>query len=132
MLAFGRVLIAPLKIACAGGVGLMMSFGLAFAGGADVVKAEASQSGNGTWRFDVTVAHDDEGWDHYADAWQVLGPDGAVLGERILHHPHVTEQPFTRSLSGVEISDTITTVTIRARDSVHGYSGKVLELELKR
>ena len=37
----------------------------------------------------------------------VCTPDGKVLGYRKLHHPHENEQPFTRSLSGVEIPDEV-------------------------
>ena len=48
-------------------------------------------------RIDVTVRHPDTGWDHYADVWRVYLPDGTLLAERILLHPHETEQPFTRS-----------------------------------
>jgi hypothetical protein len=49
-----------------------------------------------------------------------------VLGTRTLLHPHETEQPFTRSLSGVEVSADVAAVTIRAHDSVHGYGGPEL------
>lgn len=100
------------------------------AGEADVVGVEASRSGDGTWRFDVTVRHADEGWDHYADLWVVLAPDGTVLGERVLAHPHVNEQPFTRSLSGVTIPDDVSVVTVRARDSVHGFGGTEMTVDL--
>ena len=103
----------------------------AMAGEADVLEVRATQSGD-TWRFAVTVAHADEGWDHYADAWQVIGPGGEVLGERVLAHPHETEQPFTRSLSGVSIPDGVDVVTIRARDSVHGWGGAEVEVRLER
>jgi len=96
----------------------------AFAGEADVVGVEVTKQGDGRFRFDVTVRHADEGWDHYADRWEVLGPDGAALGVRELAHPHVNEQPFTRSLSGVEIPVGVSEVTVRARDSVHGYGGR--------
>lgn len=102
----------------------------ALAGEADVVAAEASGSAGGAWRFDVTVRHADEGWDHYADLWQVLAPDGTVLGERVLAHPHVDEQPFTRSLGNVAIDDDIGVVTIRARDSVHGFGGVEANVDL--
>ena len=95
----------------------------ALAGEADVVDVEVTKQGEGQFRFDVTVRHDDEGWDHYADRWEVRGPDGAVLGVRELAHPHVNEQPFTRSLSGVEIPADVAEVRVRARDSVHGYGG---------
>lgn len=102
----------------------------AIAGEADVVAAEARETADGVWSFSVTVAHADTGWDHYANVWQVLGPDGAVLGERTLFHPHVEEQPFTRSLSGVAIPDDVDTVTIRAGDSVHGFGGAEATLDL--
>ena len=100
------------------------------AGEADVVKVAVTESAPGSFRFDVSVRHGDEGWDHYANAWQVLGPDGSVLGERVLLHPHETEQPFTRSLSGVKIADGIKTVIIRAKDSVHDFGGKEMSVDL--
>lgn len=95
----------------------------ALAGEADVVDVEVTKQGEGRFRFDVTVRHADEGWDHYADRWEVRGPDGDVLGVRELAHPHVNEQPFTRSLTGVSIPADVNEVTVRARDSVHGYGG---------
>jgi hypothetical protein len=103
---------------------LVLLAGSAQAGEADVVDVEVMRAGDGTWRFDVTVRHADTGWDHYADAWEVVAPDGTVLGTRTLLHPHVDEQPFTRSLSGVAIPDDITEVTVRAHDSVDGYGGR--------
>lgn len=102
----------------------------ALAGEADVLNVEAERSDDDRWRFSVTVRHADEGWDHYADLWQVVAPDGTVLGERVLAHPHVNEQPFTRSLAGVVIDETIGSVTVRARDSVHGFGGAEMEVGL--
>ena len=101
-----------------------------YAGEADVVDVSVKQSNKNKYDFSVTVRHADEGWDHYADKWDVVAPDGKVLGTRVLYHPHVDEQPFTRSLSGVNISDTIDTVTIRAHDSVHKYGGKTVTVEV--
>jgi hypothetical protein len=101
-------------------------------GEADVLEVRATPTGDGTWRFDVTVQHADTGWDHYADAWDVLAPDGAVLGTRTLLHPHTEEQPFTRSLTGVRIPDGVTEVTVRANDSVHGHGGKALTVAVPR
>jgi hypothetical protein len=101
----------------------------ALAGGADVVDVRAAASANG-WRFDVSVAHGDTGWEHYADAWRVAGPDGTVYGTRTLFHPHVGEQPFTRSLSGVAIPAGVASVTVEAHDSVHGWGGTTVEVPL--
>lgn len=101
----------------------------AMAGEADVVDARATKRGD-TWSFVVTVAHADTGWDHYADRWDVLAPDGTVLGSRTLYHPHVDEQPFTRSLDNVAIPTDVTTVVIRAHDTVHGLGGRAFTLTL--
>lgn len=105
-------------------------YSIAAAGEADVVGVEAVQTAPGTWRFDVTVRHADTGWDHYADRFDIVAPDGTVLGERILAHPHVDEQPFTRSLGGVAVPDGITSVTVRAHDNVHGLGGAEMTIEL--
>lgn len=98
----------------------------------EILSAEATQLSPGYWRFSVTLQHADEGWDHYADLWQVVAPDGTVLGERVLAHPHVTEQPFTRSLGNVAIPDDVQQVQIKARDSVHGFSATHYPVTLAR
>lgn len=103
----------------------------AYADEVEIVDATARQAGD-TWSFSVTLKHGDTGWDHYADLWQVYSPGGDLLGERVLHHPHVEEQPFTRSLSGVSIPDDLNEVIIRARDSVHGVSAQELRITLPR
>lgn len=102
----------------------------AAAGEADVEEATATRASDGTWTFNVTVRHADEGWHHYANRWDVITPDGTVLGTRTLFHPHENEQPFTRSLTGVVVPDGVKVVTIRANDSVHGEGGKELQLTL--
>jgi hypothetical protein len=110
---------------------LFLPTAVCLAGEADVVGVKAEKEKGVTWTFSVTVMHADEGWDHYADRWDVVGPEGHVLATRVLYHPHVGEQPFTRSLAGVEISESISSVILRAHDSVHGYGGKEAEVELK-
>jgi hypothetical protein len=123
--AFGAALVLAL-LGWAGGLGT------ARAGEADVVAVEAVSEGSGSWRFHVTVAHGDTGWDHYADKWDVVAPDGRVLGTRVLLHPHEAEQPFTRSLGGVEIPAGAGKVTLRAHDSQHGYGGREMTVELAK
>lgn len=105
---------------------------LALAGEADVVGVKVSQSGPGVYRFDVSVAHDDEGWDHYANKWDIVALDGTVLGTRVLLHPHVGERPFTRSLGGVEIPADMQQVSVRAHDLVHGYGGAEIVVDIPR
>ncbi|MEM8870341.1 MAG: hypothetical protein AAGE38_08060 [Pseudomonadota bacterium] len=102
---------------------LVLSFLLAasplYAGPAEVVGVKATEQG-GSWRFDVTVAHADTGWEHYADGWRVFTPDGVEVGYRELLHPHVEEQPFTRSQSGIVIPEGVSEVTVQAFDNVDG------------
>ncbi len=100
----------------------------AFAGEADVVGVDIKKTGDNTYFFRVTVRHADDGWDHYANKWDVVAPDGTILGTRTLFHPHVDEQPFTRSLSDVKIPASITEVTVRAHDSVHEYGGESVKV----
>ena len=102
----------------------------AFAGEADVLTVKVSDGADRTYNFDVTVEHADTGWDHYADKWEILDEEGGILGTRILHHPHVNEQPFTRSLSGVEIPVSVEKVKVRAHDSVHEYGGIAVIVDL--
>lgn len=87
----------------------------------EITKVTATKLG-GTWSFNVSVLHPDTGWDHYADGWRVLDMNGNELGIRALGHPHVNEQPFTRSLSGVRIPAGTTQVQIQARDLPGGWN----------
>lgn len=109
------------------------------AANADVLFVKAAQLADGTWRFDVTVAHPDTGWEDYADGWDVVLPDGSVVKPkpagpftRLLVHPHVDEQPFTRGQSGIRIPAKVTTVTVRAHDLVDGWGGKVVVVDLSQ
>jgi hypothetical protein len=99
---------------------------------AQVEHVDVAISDDGALRFEVTVRHADDGWDHYADAWHVIDPEtGEVYAERELLHPHDQEQPFTRSLAGVRLPDGVTTVTVRARCNVHGFGGREVTVDLE-
>jgi len=102
----------------------------ALAGPAEVVGVKVTKSGPDVYSFAVTVRHDDGGWKHYADAWEVVGPNNKVLGKRVLGHPHGHEKPVTRSLSGVAIGETKVRVRLRAHDKVHGFGGRGVEVGL--
>ncbi len=101
----------------------------AFAEPSMIENVEAEQFG-GTWRFNVTLSHPDTGWDHYADGWRVEAFDGTILGTRELLHPHVDEQPFTRSLSGISIPEGLSSVNVRAKCSKDGWSKEVISVPL--
>lgn len=101
-----------------------------FSGEADVVAVDFVCHDDSTCDFSVTVRHADDGWEHYADRWEVRTIDGKRLAVRELAHPHDNEQPFTRALTGVEIPDDVDEVVIRARDSRHRYGGEEVTVKL--
>jgi len=98
---------------------------------ANVIDAEVKREEDGSFTFNVTVQHADEGWNHYADHWLILDKDEQLIAARKLMHPHVKEQPFTRSLSYIQIPDEVTEVIIRAHCSVDNYSGESVVLKIK-
>ncbi|AXI48374.1 hypothetical protein C1J03_21685 [Sulfitobacter sp. SK012] len=85
----------------------------------------------GLYTFDVTISHTDTGWDDYVDGWRIVSLDGTILGERTLAHPHVNEQPFTRSLSGVKVPTGTEQVRIQARDNVNGWYDSFVGVRLR-
>lgn len=95
-----------------------------------VIERVTALSEGASWRFDVTLSHGDTGWDDYADGWRVLDMQGRELAMRVLHHPHVEEQPFTRSVGGVRVPTGTTQVMIEARDNVGGWSGRPMTITL--
>jgi len=111
---------------------MLVFAGQVWAGEADVLSATAQQDAGGTWNISATIRHADTGWDHYADRFDVLDETGEVLGSRTLLHPHVNEQPFTRSLSGLAIPQGVNTITVRAHDNVHGLGGATVLIDLER
>lgn len=119
-------------LAAALAVGVVFGASAASAGEVDVVDVKATRTGANTYSFDVTLKHADTGWKHYANKWEIVGPGGKVLGTRVLYHPHVNEQPFTRSLSGVKIDASIREVEVRAYDSQHSAGGKTFKVTLPK
>ena len=108
---------------------LALGAGPAFADAPVIEAVEASRAGMG-WRFDVTLSHPDTGWGHYADGWEVLDAAGNQIAFRELMHPHVEEQPFTRSLQNVMLADGVRSVFIRSRCSQDGWSEETYEVML--
>ncbi len=86
----------------------------------------------GIWRADVTLKHDDTGWKHYADAWRLVDESGNEIGKRTLYHPHVHEQPFTRSLSGFHIAGDVKIIFVEAHDLKHGWSPDKVKIDLAK
>ncbi len=90
------------------------------------VEAEAQSDGH---RFDVTLIHDDDGEDGYANWWVVEALDGTELGRRELLHAHGTRE-FTRSTT-VDLQGE-RCVVVRSHDQTHGYGGRAAVVAVDR
>ncbi|MBV1861876.1 MAG: hypothetical protein KUG77_25875 [Nannocystaceae bacterium] len=88
------------------------------------VSAVSATGGPGAYTFAVTLASPDTGCDQYANWWEVLDADGALLYRRILAHSHVDEQPFTRTGGPVPV-DAEQVVFVRAHMSNGGFGDAV-------
>ncbi len=95
-----------------------------------VIAVELVETAPGTFNVSATVRSNDVTGVSYADAWEVRDLDGAVLGTRVLTHPHTNEQPCPRSLSSVSIGATVLHVEVEAKDSVDGFCGSGLVVEV--
>lgn len=98
----------------------------------DVVDVSATSDGDNTWTFAVTLRSPYDSPERYADSWRVRSADGTVYGERFLTHDHASEQPFTRSQSGIEIPADVLVVVVQGRDQVSGWGGTTVEYTLPR
>ena len=110
----------------------LAAFNTAYANDVKILAADFQSNDGNPWSVNVTLQHADTGWDHFADNWRVVDSEGNVLGDRVLYHPHVDEQPFTRGLSDVKVPEGITTVYIEAHDKVHGWTPNRLKVDLNK
>ena len=117
---------APAPQAAPGTVGVDVAAGQRFP---DIVGVEVSRNGSG-YTFAVTVSSPYDSPQRYADAFRVRAEDGAVYGVNELAHDHASEQPFTRTLSGVQVPAGVGTVLVEGRDQVNGWGGGTQTVEL--
>lgn len=118
------------RIALAAALVALAVLNMAEADDVKILAADFTSSGDNQWSVSVTLKHNDSGWNHYADNWRVVDGEGNVLGDRVLYHPHVVEQPFTRSLDNVKVPEGTMTVYIEAHDKVHGWTPNRLTVDL--
>jgi hypothetical protein len=113
---------------------LLMASPAAFAGEADVIAVAVERHAGTEDVFDVrvTILSNDTGPDYHADAFEVLGPDGRVLGHQDIPQPSLNEQPVTRVLQSLRVPVGIERVTVRARHKPRGYDGQSVSIQLPR
>lgn len=129
-----RMMNSPLRklsILTALTVSLFSASNLASAGKADVVKVTYHKLSSGNYNFHVSIQHDDSGWDHYANRWEILDLQGNILAVRDLRHPQLDKDTYQKTKNNIEIPEGIRTVQVRAHDIMHGYGGHVMTVELE-
>ncbi|NHN40681.1 hypothetical protein G9C85_03395 [Halorubellus sp. JP-L1] len=89
---------------------------------ANVTGVEIEEQGGGEILFSVTLYHDDDGEDGYANWWTVETLDGEELGRRELLHEHGTGE-FTREQT-ISVPDDVDCVVVRGHDQMHDYGGQ--------
>lgn len=111
--------------------GLLAGSQFAQADDVEILNVYLQETSN-SWNAEVTLKHADTGWEHYADAWRVVDESGHLIKTRVLYHPHVNEQPFTRSLGNIQIPSGTSVVYVEAHDKVHGWSKQRIKIDLSR
>lgn len=97
---------------------------------ADVLDVEVIDKGDNRYTFNVTIRHEDTGWDHYADRWEILNLQEEIIAVRSLRHPHMKQESFTRSLPFVPVHQDTKEIKVRAHCSVDGFTGKQVVIKL--
>ncbi len=92
---------------------------------AEIVSVSVAGDEN-SYTFSVGIKSPDTGCGQYADWWEVISEDGALIYRRILAHSHVNEQPFIRSGGPVAVLQN-QIVYIRAHMNNSGYGETVFK-----
>lgn len=112
----------------------------AVAGEADVI-AVAVERDPGTedvFNFRVTILSNDIDENYRAEAFEILAPDGRVLGRQEVTYTQGEqpftqgEQPFTREIENLKIPLGIDRVTVRVFHKPRGYDGQAVTIRLPR
>lgn len=114
------------------GLILMIMSNVTLANQVEILAADLHNNSSNNWSVSITLKHEDKGWDHFADNWRVVTEKGEILGDRVLYHPHVNEQPFTRSLAGVVVPEGVSIIYIEAHDKVHGWTKQTMKVDLNK
>jgi len=88
---------------------------------ADIVAVEVTGSA-GAYDFTVVIASDDTGCDLYVDWWEIVEVSGTLVQREVQAGPHIDDQPFTDTATGVDVADDAL-LLVRAHLSSEGYVG---------
>jgi hypothetical protein len=93
-------------------------------------RSKLRASGPNLFAFEVAISSTCDPLQRYVDGFRVYTPGNEVIGERNSLHDQQNEQPFTRDLYALMISEKVKTVLIQGREQKFGYGGEVVEVKL--
>jgi hypothetical protein len=97
----------------------------------DVVVLDPTTLSTTTTSVAVTLSSPYDTPARYADAIRVRSTDATTTyGTVKLGHDHATEQPFTRTLTGLHIPAGVSTVIVEGHDQVNGWGGGTLTVQV--
>ncbi len=102
---------------------ILLNSSCLFAGEVLVNCEKVLHRGGDLYTFYISVSHEDEGWEHYANRFELLNEEKQIFATRVLRHPHVNQQSFTRDIT-IMLKQPISEFIVRAHDSVHGYGSE--------
>jgi hypothetical protein len=104
---------------------------------AHVTFVRATQAADKTWTLEVTIEHPNRGDGGYADGWDIITPAAQVIKKSVgeaytqaLSEPSTREESLTHTLTGLAIPADVTRFFVRAHDSVHGWGGEMVFVDL--
>ena len=98
---------------------------------------KASQATDGTWTLEVTVEYANPTAEAYADGWDIITPAGQVIKKdvadpytQLLEPPSNGAESATHTATGITIPVDVTQFFVRVHDSVNGWSGEMVFVDL--
>ena len=89
-------------------------------------KARVMKLSDERYQFEINIVHEDNGWDHFVNRWEIVGNGGKVLATDVLHYPRIGEGIVWRVLTGVKVDADTEYVIYRLHDLKHGYGREKL------
>ena len=102
-----------------------------FAKEVEITKVEL-ESTKSTWTVQVTLSHDDQGYDHYANGWRIVDAKKNILASQELYHPHDSKKPFTDSKTNITIPRGTKIIFVEAQAKPHGWSKQRVQIDLSK
>ena len=107
---------------------LIMFIHNAQAGTVEILAVEFHKTGMDTWSVRVTLKHDDMGWEHYADNWQIVNENGKILKvKEVIEDDYLKRVPLKRELLNRALKEIIEDLKVTKVENYHFLTDKIIE-----